>query len=176
MTISYFTAATLDGYQATTDDRLDWLFTRDHDPDGPHGLNGLLDRYGALIMGGVTYRWVIQNLAETGDEWPYPVPTWVFSHHAVPTIEADVRFVRGQPRDHISAIIESAAGRDVWLVGGGELAAQFLHQGLIDELWVQFAPVLIGQGKPFLPAATELALVEVVRNRDLVCTRYDVLR
>lgn len=176
MAITYFTAATLDGYQATVDDSLDWLLTRDHDPEGPHGPSGLLDRYGALVMGGVTYRWVVQNLEETGDTWPYTAPTWVFTTHEAPMVEADVRFVSGAPRHHLTAIEESAAGRDVWLVGGGALTAQFLDQGLIDELWVQFAPVVLGKGKPFLPTAAELSLVEVVRNRDFVCTRYDVLR
>lgn len=172
MAVHYFTASTLDGFLATHDDSLDWLLTRDVDADGPHGYNAFLAGMGALVMGGVTYRWVVEH--EQG-RWPYAQPTWLFSRSTTTLLPgADLRQVTGDPATHIDAIRESAGGRDVWLVGGGDLAAQFARAGLIDELWVQFAPVILGSGKPFMPAPLELGLLEVVRNGDFACTHYAV--
>jgi dihydrofolate reductase len=64
----------------------------------------------------------------------------------------------------------------VWIVGGGDLAGQFADAGLLDELWVQYAPVSLGAGAPLLPRRIELELREVVRNRDFACARYSVVR
>lgn len=74
-----------------------------------------------------------------------------------------------------AAAVEAAGGRDVWLIGGGGLVARFVEAGLVDELWVQLAPVTLGAGAPLLPARVELRLEEVARNGDFVCTRYTVL-
>ena len=63
----------------------------------------------------------------------------------------------------------------VWVVGGGDLAGQFADAGLLDELWVQYAPVTLGAGAPLLPRHVELRLEDVVRNRDFACARYTVL-
>ena len=57
-------------------------------------------------------------------------------------------------------------------MGGGDLASQFADAGLLDEVWVQVAPVTLGSGKPLFTRALQLELLDVVRNRDFVCTRY----
>ena len=56
--------------------------------------------------------------------------------------------------------------------GGGDLA----DAGLLDELWVQYAPVTLGAGSPLLPRHVELRLEDVLRNREFACVRYTVLR
>jgi dihydrofolate reductase len=70
----------------------------------------------------------------------------------------------------------AAAGRDLWLVGGGELVGQFADHGLLDEVWVQYAPVTLGSGAPLLPRRLDLQLVDVARNRAFMCGRYEVVR
>ena len=74
-----------------------------------------------------------------------------------------------------AAMLERAAGRDLWLVGGGELVGQFHDAGLLDEVWLQYAPVTLGSGVPVLPRHVELRLEEVVRNRDFACVRHTVV-
>lgn len=64
----------------------------------------------------------------------------------------------------------------MWVLGGRDLAGQFADVGLLSEVWVQFAPVTLGSGQPLLPRDLRLELVDVVRNRDFVCTRYRVPR
>jgi dihydrofolate reductase len=71
-------------------------------------------------------------------------------------------------------MVEAAAGKDLWIVGGGDLAGQFADAGLLDEVWVQYAPVALGSGAPLLPRRLELRLEEVARNADFACARYSV--
>jgi dihydrofolate reductase len=99
----------------------------------------------------------------------------VFTTRQLQHVDGDVRFVRGPVAAVHPALVAAADHKDVWVVGGGALAAQFSDAGLLDELWVQYAPVTLGAGSPLLPRHLELRLVEVLRNRDFACARYAVL-
>lgn len=173
MATHFFTASSLDGFIATDDDGLEWLFAQDFDQSGPMAYPEFIEGIGALVMGASTYEWLRRNQAV----WEYVQPTWVFTHRTLSAPEgADVRFIAGAPAEVFADIADSASGKDVWVVGGGELAAQFAAAGLIDELWVQFAPVTLGSGKPLFTRALQLDLIDLARNRDFVCTRYRVRR
>ena len=69
----------------------------------------------------------------------------------------------------------AANGRDLWVVGGGDLAGQFAEAGLLDEVCVQLAPVTLGTGRPVFPRRFDLKLTELARNGDFACARYDVV-
>jgi dihydrofolate reductase len=130
-----------------------------------------IEGIGALVMGASTYEWLLRNQ----QEWEYTQPTWVFTHRELPVLEgADVRFARGRVREVHDEIAASAGDRDVWVMGGGDLAGQFAEAGLLDEFWVQFAPVTLGEGRPLLPRHLELELIDTARNRDFLCARYRV--
>jgi dihydrofolate reductase len=64
---------------------------------------------------------------------------------------ADLRFVRGDVRPVHEQMVAAAASKNVWIVGGGDLAGQFYDHGLLDELFVQVGSVTLGAGKPLLP-------------------------
>lgn len=66
-------------------------------------------------------------------------------------------------------------GRDVWIVGGGDVAGQFAVHGLLDEVTVCWAPVTLGGGAQLLPRRLDLCLTDTARNGDFVCATYDVL-
>jgi dihydrofolate reductase len=90
----------------------------------------------------------------------------VFTTRTLPGIPgADVRFARGDVRPVHAAMVEAAAGRNVWLVGGGELVGQFHDHGLLDELFVQIGSVTLGAGKPLLPRAIVDPPLELVSVR-----------
>nr|WP_243851405.1 dihydrofolate reductase family protein [Modestobacter marinus] len=163
----------MDGFIATTDHSLDWLLSRDTDSAGPMGYDGFITGIGALAMGATTYLWV----REHDPDWLPEKPAWVFTHRDLtPPPGADLRFTAEDPSRVHAAMVEAAAGRDVWVVGGGDLAGQFADRGLLDEVVVAIAPVTLGAGAPLLPRRVELALQEVVRNGDLACARYTVQR
>jgi len=59
--------------------------------------------------------------------------------------------VQGDVRPVHAAMAEAAAGKNVWIVGGGDLAGQFYDAGLLDDIFVQIGSVTLGAGKPLLP-------------------------
>lgn len=174
MTTHYYTATSLDGFIATPEHSLDWLLSQDFDLDGPMAYPAFVEGIGALAMGASTYEWVMRH--EEG-RWSYIQPTWVFTHRALATPKgADVRLTSADVREVHAAMTEAAGGRDLWIVGGGDLAGQFADAGLLDEVWLQYAPVTLGAGSPVLPRRLDLELLEVERNRTFVCGRYRVAR
>jgi len=174
MATKYYTASTLDGFIATTEHSLDWLLKQEIDEDGPMAYAAFEKEVGALAMGASTFEWVMRN---EGGRWGYTQPTWVFAHREIqiPT-GADVRRAQGDVVDLHTEMVEAAGGKDVWVVGGGDLAGQFADAGLLDEVWVQYAPVTLGSGAPLLPRALDLEVVEVARNRNFMCGRYRVVK
>jgi len=173
MAIHYYTASSLDGFIATTDHSLQWLFKQDFDQAGPMNYPDFMTRIGALVMGSSTYEW-LRNAEES---WSYELPAFVLSSRELATPSgADVRLRNGRVQDLHGEFLEAAAGKDIWVMGGGDLAGQFADADLLDELWVQFAPVTLGSGQRLFPRARDFELVETARNRAFSCARYRVIR
>lgn len=172
MATHYYTASSVDGFIAGPDNSLAWLLSRDIDPAGPQHYETFIEGVGALCMGATTYQWILDN---DPDNWSYTQPCWVFTHRQFPETDHDVRFTTAPVPEVHAAMVEAAAGKDVWVVGGGELVGQFHDHGLLDEVWVQYAPVALGSGAPLLPRHVELELLEVDRNRDFACAHYRVV-
>lgn len=154
MATQYYTASSLDGFIATTDDSLDWLFQLGDVNDT--GYPDFIGRVGALAMGSATYEWMVRHVIKAGSEspgiWPYRQPCWVFSSRTLPAVEsADIRFVCGDVRPVHEAMRAAAGARNIWVVGGGDLVGQFHDAGLLDEIIVQVCSVTLGAGKPLLP-------------------------
>ena len=174
MLTQYFTASSLDGFiAAEPEDGLAWLITRDVDSDGPQGYNQFIAEIGAIAMGASTYQWL---LTHHPDEWYYEMPAWVFTHRTFPQpTDRDVRFTSDPVPQVHAEMVAAAAGRNVWLVGGGELVGCFHDAGLLDEVRVSIAPVTLGAGAPVLPRRIEgLSLREVRRNGGFADLVYDV--
>lgn len=154
MRTQYYTAASLDGFIATEDDSLEWLFPLGDVADT--GYPDFIAGVGALAMGSATYEWMLRHALQadsaTGSAWPYAQPAWIFSSRAQPVVPgASLHFVRGDVRP-VHAAMRSAAGeRNLWIVGGGDLAGQFHDAGLLDEVIVQVGSVTLGRGKPLFP-------------------------
>jgi dihydrofolate reductase len=172
MTRTIFYAATsLDGFIADPDATLDWLMSRQQDHDGPLNYDAFIADVGAVAMGRTTYEWVVEH----SDDWPYTMPTWVFSHHELAKIDGDIRFAQGDVASVHAEMVEAAGDRNIWICGGGDLAGQWADAGLLDELIVYIAPVFLGAGAPLFPRHQELALTELARDGEFACARYDVV-
>jgi dihydrofolate reductase len=178
MATQYFTASSIDGFIADPEHSLSWLLSRDVDRAGPMSHDVFMESVGAMVMGASTYRWILDHDtdAEGAPVWRYETPCWVFTHRDLPGVDGDVRFVQGPVEPVHRELADAAGGRNVWVVGGGDLAGQLADAGLLDEVWVQYAPVALGSGAPLLPRRLELELDEVARNRDFACARYRVVR
>lgn len=152
----FYTAATLNGFLADPDDSLTWLLTVPQE-DMTGDIEAFTSRIGVLVEGSATYEWTVREhdlLAHPArwQEFYGDRPTYVFSSRALPLVpDADVRLVSGSVRDRFDEIARAAGGRDIWVVGGGDLAGQFADAGLLDEIVVTFAPATLVAGKPMLP-------------------------
>jgi dihydrofolate reductase len=154
MKTQYYTATSLDGFIATENDSLDWLFSLGDLSTSSYPA--FIAEVGALAMGAATYEWMLGNaeklMQETGAAWPYAQPAWVFTTRRLPTIDgANIRFATGDVRDTHAEMRSAAGAKNIWIVGGGDLAGQFYDAGLLDELIVQIGSVTLGKGKPLFP-------------------------
>jgi dihydrofolate reductase len=183
MKTQYFTATSLDGFIATEDDSLEWLFPLGdiNDSSYPEFIAGV----GVLAMGSATYEWMLRNAekvaAEVGSSWPYTQPTWIFSSRMLPAIEgADIRFVKGDVRQVHTEMREAAGTKNIWIVGGGDLAGQFYDAGLLDELIVQIGSATLGKGKPLFPRRVLSPCLRLVSVRQMGSgmaeLRYEICR
>jgi dihydrofolate reductase len=179
----YYTATTLDGFIADANHSLDWLF-QFGDPENT-GYEEFIADVGALAMGSSTYEWVLRHAfgpeADRPQPWPYTQPAWVFTTRSLARVEgADIRFARGDVARPHQDMVAAAAGKNVWIVGGGDLAGQFHDRGLLDELIVTIASVTLGEGKPLLPRpiVTPPLLLRSAQQfgADFVQLRYEVQR
>ncbi|HWV57159.1 MAG TPA: dihydrofolate reductase family protein [Longimicrobiales bacterium] len=181
MKTQYYTATSLDGFIATEDDSLDWLFALG-DPE-ESSYPAFIAEVGALAMGSATYEWLLrwgdQVAAQLGSAWPYTQPAWIFTSRELPKFPgADIRFVRGDVRPVHAEMCEAAASKNIWVVGGGDLAGQFYDAGLLDEIIVQVGSVTLGKGKPLFPRATLPLRLTSVRQygSSFAELRYEVPR
>lgn len=183
MRTQYYTASSLDGFIATVDDSLDWLFPLGDVNDTSYPQ--FIAEVGALAMGSATYEWMLRHVIKAGSAsaapWPYTQPTWVFSSRELPPVGgADIRFVRGDVRPVHAEMRRAAKEKNVWIVGGGDLVGQFFDAALLDDIIVQVSSVTLGSGKPLLPrsiTSPPLRLTSVQRFGDgFAELRYEVPR
>jgi dihydrofolate reductase len=174
MKTQYYTAASLDGFIATEDDSLDWLFPLG-DPNEA-GYPAFIAAVGALAMGSATYEWILRHAKTT---WPYSQPAWIFSRRTLPRVAgADIRFVQGDVRPVHAAMREVAGEKNIWIVGGGDLAGQFYDAGLLDEIIVHVGSVTLGRGKQLFPRRVTSPPLRLVSVRQISSSmaelRYEV--
>ena len=176
----YYTASSLDGFIADPDNSLEWLFGRAQDDEGVLSYGRFIAGVGALAMGSTTYEWLLEHEVYKTDpdgRWPYETPCWVLTHRVLPIVPGSPVELTSEPVSEIHArMTVSAGGKNIWLVGGGDLVGQFADVGLLDEILVTFAPVTLGAGAPLLPRRLELRLEETGRNGDFVGARLSVVR
>jgi dihydrofolate reductase len=172
MLTQYYTASSVDGFIATSDHSLDWLLSRDIDQAGPMSYPSFREHVGAMCLGANTYQWILDN--DPGG-WDYTLPAWVFTHREFPE-QTGIRFTSAPVTEVHAEMVEAADGKNVWVVGGGDLVGQFCDEGLLDEVWVQYAPVTLGAGAPLLSRRVELRLEELAQNGEFACGRWRVVR
>jgi dihydrofolate reductase len=183
MLTQYYTATSIDGYIADADNSLEWLFQMGQDESMKDEYPTFIADVGAIAMGSTTYEWILNytNVLEDPSKWEYDLPAWVFSSRELPPVKgADIRFVSGNVAPVHAEMVAAAGGKNVWLVGGGDLVGQFHDQGLLDELILGVASVTLGSGAPLLPrriTTPPLRLREVRQyGESFVTLRYTVPR
>jgi len=161
----YFAAASLDGYIADKNDSLDWLFK--NGPTDISFIDQFVETIGAIAMGASTYKWLLDN----SKEWSYKVPCLVFTHQSLEVMKgADVHFVKGEIPVQHEKLKKLARGKNIWLMGGGDLVGQFHDHGLLDEMHIQTIAVFLNEGKKLFSRKTDTAFrISHIRQRGDTC-------
>ena len=153
MAVIYETASTLNGFLATEDNSLDWLFAI---PGEQPDISEFMRSATAIVMGSTTYEWLLEfeDLLAHPAKWAESFGqqhVFVFSsrHLSIPE-GADISLVNGDVARHLPQIRAAAGDGDIWMMGGGGLAAQFLRAGALDQIAITLAPVALAAGKPLL--------------------------
>jgi dihydrofolate reductase len=180
----YYTATTFDGFIADEENSLEWLFEVDRG-GGDGGFGEFFAGVGAMAVGATSYVWMLEHLhlleePETWRRYYGDTPCWIFTHRELPPVPgATLTFVEGDVRPVHEAMTNAAGGKNIWLVGGGDLVGQFSDHGLLDEVLLSVAPVTLGAGAPLLPrrlGASDLELVDVGRVGQFAQLTYRVRR
>lgn len=144
--IVLFIAQSLDGYIATKEDSLDWLFNVEG--EGDNGYSEFIDTVDTILIGKRTYDWIMKH--ENG-KFPYRnKKCYVFSRSAIQDSE-HVKFVN-EDIIRFTNNLKNEEGKSIWIVGGGDLLHTFLKEKLVDELILTVAPKIIGEGIPLFKA------------------------
>lgn len=180
----YYTATSIDGFIADQDNSLEWLFqvegSSGEDADKVDRFDSFFAGVGAMAMGATTYEWILEHVPEKWQEYYGTTPCWVFTHRDLQPIPgAHLSFVQGDVAAPHARMLDAAQGKNIWLVGGGELVGQFDDRGLLDEILLSVAPVLLGAGAPLLPRrllSSRLTLVSVEPDERFVHLTYGVAK
>jgi dihydrofolate reductase len=175
--------ASLDGFIARRDGRVDWLETSDTFEGGdtlaPEFVAEFVKTIDCYVMGSRTYETALQFEAK-GFGWSYgDKPTFVLTSRELPRTRDTVEFYSGDLTQFVNGRLRPAF-RSIWFVGGGVVSAECLRLGLADEVRYSIMPVLIGDGISFfegLDRDVALHLVEVkAYESGMVALRHEVRR
>src|SRR6056297_1828734 len=176
MKTQYYTATSIDGYIADDENSLGWLFQFGQIQSMQDDYPRFIKDVGAAAMGSTTYEWIVEqeNMLEHPEKWPYEIPTWVFSSRELPTVDgSNIKFVNGDVAPIHSEMAKAADGKNIWLIGGGDLVGQFHEKGLLDEIILSIAPVMLGSGAPLLPrkiTSPPLKLIDIQKHEHVFAT------
>ena len=144
--------ASLDGFIARKDGRVDWLETSDEFAGGEtidaEFVEAFLATIDCYVMGSRTYETALGFEAQ-GLGWAYgDKPTFVLTHRDLPRNRSTVEFRSGDLAQFVNEVLRPKF-RSIWFVGGGDLSTQCLRLGLADDVRYSIAPIAIGGGIPF---------------------------
>ncbi|MCT3223661.1 dihydrofolate reductase [Lactiplantibacillus plantarum] len=157
--VQFYGAVSIDGCLATKDNRLDWLFKTAGANDAP--TEAFMQQVDTAIMGRHTYEYTME---QTTDQLinPYNPAT----HNIVMTSHPHTGDERTQftntPVTKIVEDLRRTAGKNIWIVGGAGVLMPLLAADLVDELYIQIAPVILGDGIPLFKAIDQQQRFELV--------------
>ena len=174
-------AASLDGFIARKDGRVDWMETADEFAAGealdPEFIEAFLKTIDCYVMGSRTYETALR-FEGSGMGWAYgDKPTFVLTTRELPRPRQTVEFYSGDLAEFVNGRLRPTF-RNIWFVGGGMVSGECLRRGLADEVRYSILPILIGDGIPFfknLDRDVALHLAEVKAYKSgTVGLRYEV--
>jgi dihydrofolate reductase len=159
--VRYSVAMSLDGYIAGPNGEADWIVM---DPELGEGFADFWKQFDTLLIGRKTFAAMVKPGKKGGGGSMPGYKTVVFSRTLKPADYPSVTIVSDDVKTAVTKLKE-AAGKDIWLFGGGELFRSLLDLGLVDTIEIGVIPVLLGGGIPLLPAPAGRATLTLVKQR-----------
>jgi dihydrofolate reductase len=157
--IIVYIATSADGYIARPDGDVEWL--NRHPDKFDYGMRAFYPSIDTILWGRKTYDWALAYWKKKGVKegmFDKNVTNYVFSRKPGKKAVAGIEFV-SEPVKAFARRIRRAPGKNIWMMGGGELIASFLDAGEIDEFDIHVMPVFIGKGIPLVaPRHRDVAL------------------
>lgn len=163
--IKLYIAISLDGYIARPDGELDWLLKYPMPTGTEYGYKDFTDSIDTIIMGNSTY----QEIITMNVDWPYKdTSTYVLTRYKTNLLpKENVTYLSDNVIDAIRRL-KQQEGKDIWLMGGGQVVTLLLNQDLVDEMQISYVPVILGEGIPLFPNKPKESKWELTGN-----TAYD---
>lgn len=169
-----YIAVSLDGYIATEEHNMDWLFAVEGEED--NGYKKFYDTIDTVLVGRTTYDWILHH-EKTVDKIYNDKECYVFTRTARPKIK-HITFIHDDAARFVKEL-KNKDGKNIWVVGGGELLHVFIKEKLVDELFITIAPILLGKGIPLFKDndfQTSLTLKNINRYNQFAELHYAVIR
>ena len=158
--LKLYIAASLDGYIARLDDSIDWLENPEYTIEGQdYGYQNLLKSIDTTLMGYATYKVIL------GFDMPFHYAdktNYVFTRTAGRPASEHVSFIHEDPTDFVKSL-KQKPGKDIWLIGGGQINTLLLNAGLIDEIYLTTLPIILGEGVPLFADGKQETKLELLR-------------
>lgn len=176
----YYTAVSLDGFIADSQDSVSWLDAYQEQSDSPYQYEKIYPTFSGMIMGRVTFDFIKDYVEKNKVDYPHKgKPTLVFTNNSTITNPfSDVQIV-GQDYLKVFQKFQQKYPGTIWLVGGGKIATWFLEHNLIDEMILTQIPITLGDGKPLFSKnfkTTKWNLVDSVKNQKTIQFKFINLR
>ncbi len=144
--LKLYIASSLDGFIAREDGNLKWLTEAPNPDNDDHGYAAFLETVDTVLMGNSTHKWVVaEGIAD-----PYPdMKNFVFTRGEA-RVDGNINYINDDPVAFTTEL-KKGSGKDIFLVGGGELIKQLLSAGLIDQMIIFIVPVVLGRGIRLFP-------------------------
>lgn len=160
--IILYIATSLNGKIARADGSVDWLESIPNPDQLDYGYTDFYASIDTTIIGGATFR----QLQSWDINWPYSGATsYIISRQAAPSaLPKDVHWLSEQPLEFIRQL-KMQPGKNVWLVGGGQINTLFLQAGLIDEIRLFVMPIILPDGLDLFPNNPPLQILQLTHSQ-----------
>lgn len=175
--IILYIATSIDGYIAYSDGELDWLSEYPITPESNYGYNEFFDSVDSVIMGGKSFRDIL-NMDVT---YPYKdKKSYIITRsNNNQTFIENVQFLSENIIETIQSL-KKQQGKDIWLVGGGEIISMLLNYNLIDEMIITYIPKILGDGIPLFPKIKNESKWQLLNSQSyengVITTYYEAVK
>ena len=165
--VVYGGATSLDQFLAREDGSVDWLII---DGEAMELMKDMWDRFDLMVMGRKTWSTAIENFSEEdlkkAEEMKGGMRSVVFSRTLEPGMRGSYEIVNTDPGEFVRDL-KGQEGKDIMVMGGGELARELFEAGVIDEVGFNIHPVLLGSGIPAFRTMSRQIDLELIESKTL---------